>query len=150
MRMLSTFSLISYPVGVRNLNAKRKKHLFRSPLTKNPRSSERGFFIQAVGLVWNQCALRTVWHHGSTAYGISRQAVFLVPLRIDAMQHSVLIPYGTACQFHTATSCGFHPRLRRDFWGVLFRYTCPDHIKAFGGLSLFFSCPAAFYAAKGS
>jgi hypothetical protein len=23
----------------------------------------------------------------------------------------VMIPYGTSCQFHTATSCGFHTRL---------------------------------------
>ena len=25
-----------------------------------------------------------------------------------------LIPYATSSQFHSATSCGFHPRLRRD------------------------------------
>jgi hypothetical protein len=25
-----------------------------------------------------------------------------------------MIPYGTSCQFHAATSCGFHTRLRRD------------------------------------
>ena len=34
MRMLSTFSLISYPVGVRNLIKERQKYLFRSLLTK--------------------------------------------------------------------------------------------------------------------
>ena len=36
-----------------------------------------------------------VWHH--------RRCIFCG-----------LIPYATSSQFHTATSCGFHPRLHRD------------------------------------
>ena len=36
MRMISTSSLISYSVGVRNLIKERQKYLFRSLLTKNP------------------------------------------------------------------------------------------------------------------
>ena len=35
-------------------------------------------------------------------------------LRIDDIQHFVLITYAPSSRLHTATSCGFHPRLRRD------------------------------------
>ena len=47
----------------------------------------------------------TVWHHAPAC----------ITLRIDAIHHFVMIPYGTLCRFHTATSCGFHTRLRRDW-----------------------------------
>ena len=40
------------------------------------------------------------------AYGITRKRVYASPCG--------LIPYATSSQFHTATSCGFHTRLRRD------------------------------------
>ena len=36
--------------------------------------------------------------------------------RLDSIHHFVMIPYATASQFHTATSYGFHTRLRRDFF----------------------------------
>ena len=40
------------------------------------------------------------------AYGITRKRVYV--------SHCGLIPYATLSQFHAATSCGFHTRLRRD------------------------------------
>ena len=40
---------------------------------------------------------RRAWHHASVCISVG------------------LIPYATASQFHTETSCGFHPRLRRDW-----------------------------------
>ena len=43
------------------------------------------------------------WHHRRC-----------ISLRLDSIQLYELIPYATASQFHTATSCGLHPRLRRD------------------------------------
>ena len=39
---------------------------------------------------------RRVWHHAQACISVG------------------LIPYATSSQFHTATSCGFHTRLRRD------------------------------------
>ena len=45
MRMLSIFSLISYPVGVRNLIKERQKYLFRSLLPeKRPTRKSWSFF----------------------------------------------------------------------------------------------------------
>ena len=44
MRMISTLSWNSYPVGVRNLNAKRKKYLFRSLYTKKKDHHLGGLF----------------------------------------------------------------------------------------------------------
>ena len=35
-------------------------------------------------------------------------------LRLDSIHPYRMIPYATSSQFHAATSCGFHPRLRRD------------------------------------
>ncbi len=49
--------------------------------------------------------LRIAWNR-PWAYGITRERVYASPCG--------LIPYATASQFHTATSCGFHTRLRRD------------------------------------
>ena len=46
-----------------------------------------------------------VWHHAPAC----------ISLRIDAIHHFVMISCGTLCRFHTATSCGFHKRLRRDW-----------------------------------
>ena len=48
-----------------------------------------------------------VWHR-------AKRVLNLVLLRIDAIHHFVMIPYGTSCQFHAATGCGFHTRLWRD------------------------------------
>ena len=45
-----------------------------------------------------------VWHHAPTC----------ISLRIDAIHHFVMIPSAPSSRFHTATSCGFHTRLRRD------------------------------------
>ena len=48
-------------------------------------------FIQAAGLVWNQCACalygiaKGVWHHA--------QACIRIPLRLDSMRDCVAIPY---------------------------------------------------------
>ena len=50
----------------------------------------------------------------SRAWHRAKRVSKFVLLRIDAIHHFVMIPYGTSCQFHTATSCGFHTRLRRD------------------------------------
>ena len=44
--MLSTFSLISYPVGVQILNAVLKKYLFRSPYTRKKTNSQELVFFQ--------------------------------------------------------------------------------------------------------
>ena len=40
---------------------------------------------------------------------------FVSSLRIDSIHHFVMIPFAPSSRFHTATSCGFHPRLCRDF-----------------------------------
>ena len=69
----------------------------------------RSFFIQSEGLVCNL----TAGEYG-IAVGVWYHAPACIFLRIDAIHHFVMIPYGTSCQFHAATSCGFHPRLRRD------------------------------------
>ena len=50
----------------------------------------------------------------SRAWHRAKRVLILVLLRIDAIHHFVVIPYGTSRQFHTATCCGFHPRLRRE------------------------------------
>ena len=48
-----------------------------------------------------------VWHR-------AKRVLNLVLLRIDAIHHFVMIPFAPSSRFHTATSCGFHTRLRRD------------------------------------
>ena len=86
-------------------------HLLRSEHTKKrTKQSLRSFFIQSKGLVCNLTAgeygiAAGVWHHAPAC----------IFLRIDSIHHFVMIPYGTSCQFHAATSCAFHPRLRRVF-----------------------------------
>ena len=76
------------------------------------------FFIQAAGLVWHQCACALYgiakggWHHA--------QACIFVFLRLDSIR--------SRCeQFHAATSCGFHSRLkpwfgseRRSIWQEIY------------------------------
>ena len=49
-------------------------------------------------------------------YGITRQRAWNRRRRMASpkVHFCGLIPYATASQFHAATSCGFHPRLRRD------------------------------------
>ena len=96
-----------------------KKFDFRKACStkKNPRSSERGFFIQADkgGLVWHH-ALACMESTPLALYGILRSR----PLRrLDSIQPFGLIPYDTPCRFHAAASRGFHPRLRRDFARLL-------------------------------
>ena len=49
MRMLSTFSLISYPVGVRNLIKERQKYLFRSLYTTQ-KDTQQGVLL----CVWSK------------------------------------------------------------------------------------------------
>ena len=45
----------------------------------------------------------------------SRLAVYLpFPFGLDAMLATGEIPCDTLCQFHAATSCGFHAMLRID------------------------------------
>ena len=74
----------------------------------------RNFFIQSEGLVCHQRA-RSLYGIATKSRMASREArIQSRLLRIDAIHHFVMIPYGTSCQFHTATSCGFHTRLRRD------------------------------------
>ena len=77
---------------VQILNAKRQKNLFRSLLTKNPRSSERGFFIQSEGLVWNPRA-RALYGIAAGVWHRAKRVSNLVPLRMDAIHHFVMIPY---------------------------------------------------------
>ena len=70
-------------------------------------STKSSFFvIQAAGLVWNQRAPRVVWNPDEVAHGIARSAYRIKFLRLDAIHGVAVIPYGTACQFHSATSCG--------------------------------------------
>ena len=38
----------------------------------------------------------------------AKRVLNIVYLRIDVIHHFVVIPYGTSCQFHTATSCGLN------------------------------------------
>ena len=80
-----------------------------SAAKKRTKQSLRSFFIQSEGLVWNL----TAGEYG-IAVGVWHHAPACIFLRIDAIHHFVMIPYGTSCQFHAATSCGFHPRPWRD------------------------------------
>ena len=50
------------------------------------------------GLVWNQFALRIVWHRGSSAHGFSRRLYTSYPFALDSIQ----------CNWH-----GFHTDYRR-------------------------------------
>ena len=89
MRMLSTSSLISYPVGVRNLIKERQKYLFRSLYKKILVLRNEDFFIQATGLVYHptqvgissraRCAL------------VSHHALACISLRLDDIHTSAVI-----------------------------------------------------------
>ena len=51
----------------------------------------------------------------SRAWHRAKRVSIFVFLRIDSIQPFGLIPFAPSSRFHAATSCGFHPRLRRDF-----------------------------------
>ena len=71
------------------------------------------FLIQAAGLVYHRRTTCGVCNPSQSDGMASRASVNL--LRIDAIHHFVMIPYAPSSRFHTATSCGFHTRLRRDW-----------------------------------
>ena len=76
-------------VGVQILITIHEKYLFRSLLTKNPCSSERGFFIQAAGLVYHRRAKRGVYHQGRRAALASHHAPACIYLRLDDIPQQV-------------------------------------------------------------
>ena len=80
---------------------------------RNDFLGSRFFFIQSEGLAWNRRAKCGAWNPSLCDGMASRFFVHL--LRIDSIHHFVMIPFAPSSRFHTATSCGFHPRLCRDF-----------------------------------
>ena len=108
MRMISTFSLISYPVGVRILIKVRQKYLFRSLLPKKKLAIRRAFFF---------------------GWGAPRS-----PLRALAREWGSVIPRraAPACRamasgiFSRTARIPLHPSGFRSPFGGLFRWSgCP-------------------------
>ena len=68
------------------------------PPKNNGFFGSRYFYPRPKGLVWHQFAQRIVWNCGSSAYGISRQAVFLRSPSILIPSRLRRIPYArSAC-----------------------------------------------------
>ena len=95
MRMISTFSLISYSVGVRNLIKERQKYLFRSLLTKNSSSFDLSNFlskpqdwyiIECITRLW-----RVIHSYIISPYGaVSHHALACILLRLDDIQRQAV------------------------------------------------------------
>ena len=62
-------------------------------------------------------AKRGVYHQGRRDALVSHHAPACIFLRLDAIHHFVMIPYGTSCQFHTKPTAWIKP----PEWAVLSR-----------------------------
>ena len=98
-------------------NEPRRKAWFASPVFRTEKYCRKGYVFCSIFLSKPQAwyginaPARCMELRRSRAWHRTKRVSKLFPMRIDSIHHFVMIPYGTSCQFHTATSCGFHARL---------------------------------------